>query len=112
VSTEEAGKLQAVIAEGVAREGLQEMVLTAEESAAKRLAELVSGDDDGTIQLWGIGGAYGPRTLSQLPGGSDSSVNSVAFSPDGHTLASGNSDGTIQQWDIINPADPSRSTSL
>ena len=42
MSTEEAGKLQAIIADGVAREGLQEMVLTAEESAAKRLAELVS----------------------------------------------------------------------
>jgi putative transposase len=42
VSTEEAAKVQAIIAEGVAREGLQEMVLTAEESAAKRLAELVS----------------------------------------------------------------------
>jgi len=34
--------MQAIIAEGVAREGLQEMVLTAEESAAKRLTELVS----------------------------------------------------------------------
>jgi putative transposase len=42
VSTEQAGKLQAIIAEGVEREGLQEIVLTAEESAAKRLAELVS----------------------------------------------------------------------
>ena len=34
--------MQAVIAESVAREGLQEMVLTAEESAAKRLADFVS----------------------------------------------------------------------
>jgi hypothetical protein len=42
VSTEEAGKMQAIIAEGVAREGLQEIVLTAEESAAKRLADFVS----------------------------------------------------------------------
>jgi hypothetical protein len=41
VSTEEAGKVQAIIAEGVAREGLQELVLTAEESAAKRLADFV-----------------------------------------------------------------------
>jgi putative transposase len=35
--------MQAIIAEGVAREGLQEIVLTAEESAAKRLADFVSG---------------------------------------------------------------------
>ena len=34
--------MQAIVAEGVAREGLQEIVLTADESAAKRLAELVS----------------------------------------------------------------------
>ena len=42
MSTEEASKVQAIVAEGVAREGLQEMVLTAEESAAKRLANFVS----------------------------------------------------------------------
>ena len=42
MSTEEASKVQAIVAEGVAREGLQEMVLTAEESAAKRLADFVS----------------------------------------------------------------------
>ena len=34
--------MQAIIAESVAREGLQEIVLTAEESAAKRLADFVS----------------------------------------------------------------------
>ena len=44
MSTEEASKVQAIVAEGVAREGLQEMVLTAEESAAKRLADFVASD--------------------------------------------------------------------
>jgi hypothetical protein len=34
--------MQAIIAGGVAREGLQEMVLTADESAARRLADFVS----------------------------------------------------------------------
>jgi WD40 repeat protein/transcriptional regulator with XRE-family HTH domain len=33
-------------------------------------------------------------------------VTSVAFSPDGHTLASGDSDGTIQLWDLAQPAHP------
>ena len=41
MSTEEAEKVQAIIAEGVAREGLQEMVLPAEEEEAKRLADFV-----------------------------------------------------------------------
>ena len=42
MSTEQAEKVQEIVAEGVAREGLQEMVLPAEEAAAKRLADFVS----------------------------------------------------------------------
>ena len=42
MSTEEAEKVQEIVAEGVVREGLQEMVLPAEEAAAVRLAALVS----------------------------------------------------------------------
>jgi putative transposase len=42
VSTEEAEKVQAIVAGVVAREGLKEMVLPAEEAAAKRLADFVS----------------------------------------------------------------------
>ena len=33
-------------------------------------------------------------------------VNSVAFSPGGHTLASGDSDGTVRLWDVADPAHP------
>ena len=34
------------------------------------------------------------------------SVNSVVFSPGGHTLASGSDDGTVQLWEVTNPAHP------
>jgi WD40 repeat protein len=33
-------------------------------------------------------------------------IKSVAFSPDGGTLASGDSDGTVHLWDVTDPAQP------
>jgi putative transposase len=72
VSTEEIGKVQEIVAEGLAREGLQEMVLTAEEHAAKRLAAFVSdaavdrmiadAQDAGISLLDGPGGLIGQLT--------------------------------------------------
>ena len=72
MSTEETEKVQAIIAEGVAREGLQEMVLPAEEAAAKRLADFVSdaaidrmivdAQDAGVPLLDGPGGLIGQLT--------------------------------------------------
>jgi hypothetical protein len=69
VSTEKAEKVHAVIAGGVAREGLQEMVLPAEEAAAERLAAFVSdaaidrmiadAQDAGVPLLDGPGGLIG-----------------------------------------------------
>ena len=38
--------------------------------------------------------------------GSTGTVDWVAFSPDGRTLATCNDDGTIQLWDVAHPADP------
>ncbi len=72
MSTEEAEKVQEIVAEGVVREGLQEMVLPAEEAAAVRLAALVSdtaidrmiadAQDAGVSLLDGPGGLIGQLT--------------------------------------------------
>ena len=75
---------------------------------------LASGNSDGTIRLWDVADPAYPRPLGQpLTGGPGSGtaggpavVLSVAFSPDGHTLASGNDTGTIELWDVADPARP------
>ena len=72
MSTEEAEKVQEIVAGGAAREGLQEIVLPAEEAAAKRLADFVSdaaidrmiadAQDAGVSLLDGPGGLIGQLT--------------------------------------------------
>jgi WD40 repeat protein len=47
-----------------------------------------SASEDGTIKLWNAA--------------RHTEVWSVAFLPDGHTLASGNKDDTIKLWDVSN----------
>jgi putative transposase len=71
VSTEEAGKMQAIVAGGVAREGLREVVLTAEESAAKRLADFVGGTATGKMI------ADAKETGMPLPDGPDGLIGQL-----------------------------------
>ena len=50
----------------------------------------VNGSGGGTVQLWDVADPAHPRPLGQ-PQTSNEFVDSLAFSPDGHTLASGSS---------------------
>ena len=49
-----------------------------------------------------------PTPLGQPLTGHTDTVYSVAFSPDGHTLASGSADDTVRLWNLTDPAHPTR----
>ena len=58
---------------------------------------MASGSSDKTIRLWDAVTGTHKRTLR----GHTSYVTSLAFSPDGRTLASGSWDDTIRLWDAV-----------
>ena len=61
---------------------------------------LASGSDR-TVKLWDASSGAELQTL----GGHLGSVNTVAFSPDGKTLASASSDRTVKLWDASSGAE-------
>jgi WD40 repeat protein/transcriptional regulator with XRE-family HTH domain len=69
--------------------------------------------DTGDIQLWDLADRAHPRRGQAQPPAINASdhlaySDSLAFSPDGHTLASGDGNGTVGLWDVADPAHPRR----
>jgi WD40 repeat protein len=65
---------------------------------------------DGVVWLWNVADRAHPTQLSEPPTPGGGFVNSVAFSPDGQTLAAGNDDGVIWLWNrppttLVGPTD-------
>jgi len=63
---------------------------------------LAAGSDDGEVRLWNLTNPAHPIPLGPPLAdlGSASNVISVAFSPDGRTLATGTNEETIQLWSL------------
>ena len=67
----------------------------------QRELTLVSGSDDGTIQLWTSGGKL-LSTIDAHPGFHDGFVLTLAYLPSPRLLASGSDDSTIRLWALHN----------
>lgn len=74
---------------------------------------LAGGSSEGTLQLWNITDLAHPKPLPPLNAGMcrpdaglDCTVNSLAFSRDGHTLVSGDIAGGTRLWNTTDPTHP------
>jgi WD40 repeat protein len=69
---------------------------------------LASGSNDGAVKLWDVATGRERATLlnpffAGRPEKGRFRVESLAFTPDGRTLASGSYDGRIRLWDVAPP---------
>jgi WD40 repeat protein/energy-coupling factor transporter ATP-binding protein EcfA2 len=62
-------------------------------------------DSASAVDLWNMTDPSRP-TLRGQPLAVGSNVNSVAFSPDGRTLAAGSTDNDVHLWNVTNPEHP------
>ena len=62
----------------------------------------------GAVMLWDVSDPARPGQVGHLTVGNGNGVHSVAFSPDGATLAVGDADGAVTLWNVDNPAQPSQ----
>jgi len=58
------------------------------------------------VRLWNVTDPAHPTPLGQPLTGHTNFVNSVVFSPDGHTLATSSNDNTVRLWNVTDPAHP------
>ncbi|MEU6507829.1 caspase family protein [Streptomyces sp. NPDC046942] len=72
---------------------------------------LATASQDGTVILWDTSAPQHAQMLGQPLPGPSYGVFTVAFSPDGRTLAAGGTDragNTVQMWDVSSPGKPRR----